>query len=66
MTPEGTITIPELQMLRDGTDRRAFHKHLADYFYELPPSTRRNDELPWQLERAGEMEKLGEVLTDAK
>ncbi|XP_013385421.1 TPR repeat-containing protein DDB_G0287407 isoform X2 [Lingula anatina] len=45
------------------TSKQHFHQVLATYFYEKKNSLRRTDELTWQLERCGDMEKLCEVLS---
>ena len=43
-----------------------FHRHLAKFFYNQPHSSRRTEELPWHLERSGELNKLCSFLSDTK
>jgi tetratricopeptide (TPR) repeat protein len=44
--------------------RRAGHVRLADYFATREPDARRVAELPWQLARAGQWERLADLLAD--
>jgi nephrocystin-3 len=44
--------------------RRAGHLRLADYFAAREPDARRVAELPWQLARAGQWERLADLLAD--
>ena len=50
-----------LGQARPSTDRKTFHEHLANYFSHTLPSTRRVDELPWQLMMSGDLEELNRV-----
>ncbi|XP_072180512.1 tetratricopeptide repeat protein 41-like [Diadema setosum] len=40
------------------------HKHLAEYFLHQPASRRRVEELPYHLDRCGDMYGLSKVITD--
>ncbi len=46
--------------------RGDYHRHVASYFQDQAHSARRTAELPWQLERAGEYEKLEKVLSEPR
>lgn len=49
----------------DGAEpQRELHLRLARYFESESSETRRADELPWQLQRAGETELLRECISD--
>ncbi|XP_033120018.1 putative tetratricopeptide repeat protein 41 [Anneissia japonica] len=43
--------------------KRFYSEILAKYFWELPHSSRRTLELPWQLDKIGDMESLSSVLS---
>ena len=46
-------------------DRVTYHSYLAEHFqHEESLSERRLNELPWQLEKAGELEKLRQFLME--
>ena len=47
----------------DGGGVAGAHLRLADYFEAQPPSPRRLDELPWQLYRAGAIDRLKDYLS---
>ncbi len=44
--------------------QREAHLRIADYFSRCEPSERRTEELPWQLLKAGEWERLASLLGD--
>ncbi|MBN2573021.1 MAG: DUF4062 domain-containing protein, partial [Deltaproteobacteria bacterium] len=44
--------------------RRQFHLRLADHFGKLALGPRKIDELPWQLERAEEWQRLSDLLAE--
>ncbi|HJX52345.1 MAG TPA: DUF4062 domain-containing protein, partial [Polyangia bacterium] len=46
--------------------RRAFHRRIADYFASQRLSRRNLDELPWQLARAQEWQRLADLLAAPK
>ena len=50
--------------LETEADRRDAHRHLADYFADRELGPRVIDELPWQLEQAGEWQRLYDRLAD--
>jgi tetratricopeptide (TPR) repeat protein len=54
----------ERRYLADAGATEKAHERLADYFESRSPGTRRNEELPWQLERAGAWDRLHGVLGD--
>ena len=53
----------ESRYCRTAAARARAHRKLADYFEQQPPGERRLDELPTQLERAGEWTRLRDCLT---
>jgi tetratricopeptide (TPR) repeat protein len=44
--------------------RRTFHRRIADYFASQPLDRRKVDELPWQLARAAEWQRLADRLAE--
>jgi len=71
-TSDGLISVaqPELRRaverryLADEERRQAVHLRLADYFEARAGGERRDEELPWQLARAGEWGRLARLLAD--
>ena len=55
--------VDEAYLPNDDT-RRAFHRRIADYFASQPLGRRKVDELPWQLARAEEWQRLADLLTE--
>ena len=54
----------EQSAIGEGTEIALVHEKLANYFAEQPPSSRRLDELPWQLHRARAWGRLKDCLSD--
>jgi tetratricopeptide (TPR) repeat protein len=54
----------ESRYLPADTDRHAAHTRLADYFTDRNLTNRKVDELPWQLSRADNPERLKDCLVD--
>jgi hypothetical protein len=52
------------EFLSDDVDVRAAHVALADYFEVQPSTPRTGTELPWQLRKAGERDRLRAWLLD--
>ena len=50
--------------IKDKVNERLIHLHLADYFSKQELGERKADELPWQLEKAEEWERLKDCITD--
>ncbi|MBM3271051.1 MAG: DUF4062 domain-containing protein [Candidatus Sericytochromatia bacterium] len=50
--------------LGTGERRRAAHRELARYFQASGPGWRTYEELPWQLEQAGDLDGLRDLLAD--
>ena len=48
--------------LPDASLQQSTHLRLAGYFQQLPPGIRRNEELPWQLCRAKQWQRLADYL----
>ena len=57
-------TAVEHRYLPAEESKRSAHLRIADYFTGQPASTRRVDELPWQLAEAAEWDRLVGLLTD--
>jgi tetratricopeptide (TPR) repeat protein len=55
--------VDEAYLPNDDT-RRAFHRRIADYFASQPLGRRKVDELPWQLARAQEWQRLADLLAE--
>ena len=47
-------------------DRCHFHRHIAHHFLKQNTDSRQLEELPWQLERAGEFDQLAQVLSEPR
>jgi len=54
----------EQRYLSDADQKRAVHRQLADFFETLPLDTRQADELPYQLELAGEKARLQACISE--
>ena len=54
----------EQRYLSDAEKKRAVHRQLADFFESLPLDTRKADELPYQLEQAGEKVRLQDCISE--
>jgi len=54
----------EQRYLSDAEKKRAVHRQLADFFESLPLDTRKADELPYQLEQAGEKVRLQNCISE--
>ncbi|RKZ41964.1 MAG: hypothetical protein DRQ49_03510 [Gammaproteobacteria bacterium] len=54
----------EQRYLTDADKKRAVHRQLADFFETLPLDTRQADELPYQLEQAGEKVRLQDCISE--
>ncbi len=54
----------EQRYLTDAEEKRAVHRQLADFFETLPLDTRKADELPYQLEQAGETGRLQDCISE--
>ena len=55
--------VDEAYLPNDDT-RRTFHRRIADYFASQPLGRRKVDELPWQLARAEEWQRLAGLLAE--
>ncbi len=70
-TPVPNPQIPQallelLGQVRPSTDRKAFHQHLVSYFMNAPHSSRKADELPWQMMMCGNHEQLCTIVGDPR
>jgi len=54
----------EQRYLTDADQKRLVHRQLADFFEQLPLDTRQADELPYQLEQAGEKVRLQACISE--
>ena len=65
--PSGPPSLQDpLGLTRREADRKMFHQHLANYFMKTPNSSRRADELPWQLQMCGDLEQLCKIVGDPR
>jgi len=54
----------EIRYLSSHEDQQQWHLRLADYFDELELDSRIANELPWQLQQAGEKQRLRNCISD--
>ncbi|MDM8563051.1 tetratricopeptide repeat protein, partial [Candidatus Marithioploca araucensis] len=54
----------EQRYLTDADKKMAVHRQLAEFFEQLPLDTRKADELPYQLDQAGETGRLQDCISE--
>jgi nephrocystin-3 len=56
----------EQSYLTGADQKKVVHRQLADFFEQLPLNTRKADELPYQLEQAGEKTRLQDCISEIR
>ena len=54
----------EIRYLNSDGSKKEIHRHLASYFSEEPYDMRRRDEEPWQWQKAEDIERFKDCITD--